>query len=55
MSRNSTIVAFEKSVNTVNKELYLVDGASHIQTYWKEPYVTQKSEKLIEFFGQYLD
>lgn len=53
-TRYMTDAVFEKAVNAANKELYLIDGASHIQTYWKEPYVTQESEKLVEFFDQFL-
>lgn len=53
-TRCMTDAVFEKAVNTANKELYLIDGASHIETYWKEPYVTQESEKLVAFFAQYL-
>ena len=30
--------AFEKATNTENKELYLIKGATHIKTYWKEEY-----------------
>ena len=42
--------AFAKAVNAQPKELYLLEGATHIQTYWKEPYVTQAVKKLTEFF-----
>lgn len=28
--------AFEKATGTENKELYLVEDATHIQTYWKD-------------------
>ena len=45
---------FEKLVNAKNKELFLIDGATHIETYWKEPYVTQEAEKLVEFFWKNL-
>lgn len=45
---------FEKLVNAKNKELFLIDGAAHIETYWKEPYVTQEAEKLVEFFWKNL-
>ncbi len=46
--------AFEKAIGTENKELYLVDGATHIQTYWKEEYVEKVVNKLEEFFGKNL-
>jgi fermentation-respiration switch protein FrsA (DUF1100 family) len=44
--------AFSKAVNAKNKELFLVDGATHIQTYWRKEYVAQIVSKLIEFFGR---
>lgn len=46
--------AFIKATNAKNKELFLIDGATHIQTYWKPEYVSQAVIKLIEFFGSYL-
>lgn len=46
--------AFEKATNAKNKELFLIDGATHIQTYWKPEYVSRAVNKLIEFFGTYL-
>lgn len=36
------------------KELYIVEGASHIQLYWKPEYVEQVSAKLAEYFTKYL-
>ena len=35
---------------TKNKELFLIDGATHIQTYWKPEYVEQVVNKLKEFY-----
>ena len=46
--------AFEKATGTENKELYLVEGATHIQTYWKEEYVEKVVNKLKVFFGENL-
>jgi fermentation-respiration switch protein FrsA (DUF1100 family) len=46
--------AFTKAVNAQNKELFVIDGATHIQTYWKPEYVKQAVEKLIQFYGKYL-
>lgn len=46
--------AFPKATNAKNKELFLIDGATHIQTYWKPAYVDQAAKKLTEFYGQYL-
>lgn len=46
--------AFEKATGTENKELYLIDGATHIQTYWKKEYVEKVVTKLKEFFAKNL-
>ena len=46
--------AFSKATGTSNKELYLVDGATHIQTYWKPEYVKEISAKLVSFFNKNL-
>lgn len=43
--------AFEKATGTENKELYLIKGATHIKTYWKEEYVNDAVNKLKDFFG----
>lgn len=53
-TRYMTDAVFEKASGTDQKELYLIDGATHIQTYWKEPYVSQEEAKIAEFFGKYL-
>ena len=53
-TRDMTEDAFAKAVNAQPKELYLLEGATHIQTYWKEPYVTQAVKKLTEFFKKNL-
>lgn len=42
--------AFSKATNAKNKELFLIDGATHIQTYWKPEYVSQAVNKLINFY-----
>jgi fermentation-respiration switch protein FrsA (DUF1100 family)/alkylhydroperoxidase/carboxymuconolactone decarboxylase family protein YurZ len=46
--------AFSKAINAKNKELYLIAGATHIQTYWKPEYVSQAVKKLTSFFGEHL-
>jgi len=46
--------AFNKATNAKSKELFLINGATHIQTYWKTEYVSQAVNKLIEFFGKQL-
>lgn len=42
--------AFGKAINAKNKELFLIDGATHIQTYWKPVYVAQAVRKLTDFY-----
>ena len=42
--------AFNKATNTKNKELYLINGATHIETYWKPEYVLQAVNKLVHFY-----
>lgn len=44
--------AFSKASGTVNKELYLVKGATHIQTYWVPEYVDEIANKLVTFYNQ---
>lgn len=46
--------AFSKATNAKNKELFLIDGGTHIQTYWKPEYVNQAVNKLTDFYGKYL-
>lgn len=42
--------AFPKATNAKNKELFVIDGATHIQTYWKPEYVSQAITKLVGFY-----
>ena len=53
-TRYMTEQAFAKATGTKNKELVLIDGASHIETYWKPEYVKPISAKLTGFFGKNL-
>jgi fermentation-respiration switch protein FrsA (DUF1100 family) len=46
--------AFAKATGTKDKELFLIEGATHIETYWKQPYVNQAVEKLTRFYGKSL-
>lgn len=46
--------AFNKAINAKNKELFLIKGATHIETYWKPEYVSQELHKLLEFYKNYL-
>ena len=45
---------FEKATGTDDKELVLIEGAQHIETYWVPKYVNEEAAKLQEFFGKYL-
>jgi len=46
--------AFNLATGTKEKELFLIPGATHIQTYYVPEYVKQAMNKLNEFFGKYL-
>ena len=46
--------AYKEATGTKNKELFLIDGATHIETYWKPDYVNQAMGKLTRFFGETL-
>jgi uncharacterized protein len=46
--------AFSKAIGTNNKELFKIDDATHIQTYWVPKYVEAAMGKLTPFFGRTL-
>ena len=46
--------AFEKATGTNEKELFLIPGATHIQTYYVPEYVNMAIEKLNTFFEKNL-
>jgi fermentation-respiration switch protein FrsA (DUF1100 family) len=46
--------AFPKAINAKNKELFVIDGATHIKTYYVPEYVDQAINKLKSFFGKNL-
>lgn len=46
--------AFSKASGVKSKELFLIEGATHIQTYWKPDFVKQAMAKLKQFFGDNL-
>jgi fermentation-respiration switch protein FrsA (DUF1100 family) len=46
--------AFNLATGTKDKELFLIPGATHIQTYYVPEYVAKAMDKLNEFFGKYL-
>lgn len=47
--------AFNLATGTKEKELFLIPGATHIQTYYVPEYVTQAMNKLHEFYGKNLN
>jgi len=44
--------AFKDAVNAKEKKLFVIDGATHIETYWKTEYVSKVIDKLTQFFGK---
>lgn len=46
--------AFKQATGTKEKELFLIPGATHIQTYYVPEYLEQALKKLNEFFGKHL-
>lgn len=42
--------AFKKAINSKTKELFLIEGATHIETYWKPEFVNQAVNKLVGFY-----
>jgi fermentation-respiration switch protein FrsA (DUF1100 family) len=46
--------AFNLATGTKEKELFLIPGATHIQTYYVPEYVDQAMNKLNEFFSKFL-
>lgn len=42
--------AFPKATNAKSKELFVLDGATHIQSYWTPEYVLQAVNKLASFY-----
>lgn len=45
---------FDLAEETSNKELFIVEGARHIATYYEPEFVKQEVQKLVEFFGKNL-
>lgn len=46
--------AFSKATGAINKELFVIDGATHIQTYYVPEYVKQAMSKLNDFYANNL-
>lgn len=53
-TRYMTDDAFPKATGTDDKELFLIEGAQHIETYWVDEYVDAALDKLTEFFARTL-
>jgi len=51
-TRYMTDEAFPQAVGTADKELFVIDGARHIETYWVDEYVDAALEKLTAFFSR---
>jgi len=49
-----TEAAFAKATRTEDKELFLIEGATHIKTYFYPEYVRKATAKMTEFFGKNL-
>ncbi|MDE3144974.1 MAG: alpha/beta hydrolase [Bacteroidota bacterium] len=49
-SKYMTDSAFKAATGTTNKELFIIEGATHIETYWVPKYVDQAVHKLTSFF-----
>ncbi len=43
--------AFNKATGTQSKKLHLIEGATHIETYWKPDYVDQAMAQFSDFFA----
>ncbi len=46
--------AFAKATGTKDKELYKIEGATHIETYWVPEYVAAAMDKLTAFYSRTL-
>ncbi|MBK5076987.1 alpha/beta hydrolase [Lactococcus lactis] len=46
--------AYANATGTSNKELFLIENAHHIETYWKPEYVIQEIKKLVKFLDKNL-
>ena len=53
-SRYMSEEAFVKATGTVDKELFIVPGATHIRTYFVKEYVDRITAKIQKFFGSKL-
>lgn len=51
-TRYMTDEAFPKATGTKDKELFLIEGARHIETYWVDKYVDAALDKLTAFYAR---
>ncbi len=51
-TRYMTEEAFPKATGTEDKELFPIEGARHIETYWVDEYVDTAVGKLTAFFAR---
>lgn len=42
--------AFSQAVNAKSRELFVIEGATHIETYWKLEYVSKAVSRLVTFY-----
>ena len=54
LDANVSGLTYSRATGTLNKELFLIPGATHIKTYYVPEYVDQAVGKLAEFFGKNL-
>jgi uncharacterized protein len=47
--------AFTKATGTQDKELFTIDGATHIETYWVSQYVNAAMDRLTKFYARTLN
>ncbi|UXK09954.1 alpha/beta hydrolase [Shewanella putrefaciens] len=45
---------FELATEVESKQLFLIEGATHIETYWKPEYVEQAITQFADFFANTL-
>ncbi len=50
-TRYTSEEALPKATGTHDKELFLIEGARHIETYWVDQYVDAALAKLSGFYG----
>lgn len=53
-SRYMTDEAMQKATGTTDKALFIIPGATHIQTYYTPEYVEQERKQLVDFFNSKL-